>query len=65
MTMHKEDFFYQTIDFISGKGHLKDIQLSAPLVLPLIYQACEDKLMGLNQWKGYLKKTLEIKVGTK
>jgi len=56
---HNKNLFYQTIDLISKKGNARDVQLSACLLLPLISRACNGKAGHLNEWKAYLKKTLE------
>ena len=57
--MHNEDLFYQTIDLISKKGRVKDVQLSTTLILPLIFEACNEKSRRLNEWEEYVKKILE------
>jgi len=65
LLIHDEGLFYRIIDLTSKKGPLRDVQLSAAFILPLISRACSDKSKRLNEWEEYLKKTLEKEMGIK
>lgn len=64
-TMHNEALFYQTIDLISSKGRLGDVQLCARVLIPLISRAYNGKTGQSNERKVYMKKILEKQKGLK
>jgi len=64
LMMRDEDLFYKTISLITDKRHLKNMQLSATLILPLISRACNDRSKRLNQLKDHVEEILgrEMKI---
>ena len=59
LMMKNKDLFYQIIDRLLERGGLINLQPSADLILPLISEACGDKLKSLTEWKDYVEKRLE------
>jgi len=51
--------FYQIMDRLLERRGLIHLQPSAELILPLISEACGDKLGLLTEWKDYVEKRLE------
>lgn len=58
MMLQDEALFYQTMDLILKKGHLGNIGLSADLILPIIFEACNGKSGRLQEWKDFIKEKL-------
>ena len=60
--LQNESLFYKTVDLISQDGHLRHVQLSADLLLPLIYEACNRKSESMIEWRAYIEKILEKEI---
>ena len=58
LMMKNEDLFYQYMDHILERSDLINLQPSADLILPLISEACVDKLESLTKWHDYVEKRL-------